>query len=189
MLDVFRDHVQMAFFWKRLLETGSKSPEFFVPFLFELCIAYPIQVGNETAHDLGLFLKNASSFFTEDQLIKIEKSILAIPRGGTDDEHRKYLELKRNRLLACIPYELLRLKKSKELIDELNKKEELPANEPLFKVSTGPGEVTDEIWLEHKGVDIGKAENRTLIDLLKPLGDFISQWPNKVPDQESVIKI
>jgi hypothetical protein len=189
LLDVFRDNVQMAFFWKRLLETGSRSPGFFVPFLFELCIANPIQVGNETIHDLELFLKNASGFFTEDQLIKIENSIHAIPKGECDDEHRKYLELKRNRLLACIPFELLRVKESKKLIDELNKKEELPANEPLFEVSTGSGELTDEIWLQHKGVDIGKAENRTLIDLLKPLGDFVSQWPNKVPDQESVKKI
>lgn len=189
LLDVFRDNVQMAFFWKRLLKTGSRSPSFFVPFLFELCIANPVQVENETVHDLGLFLKNASAFFTEDQLRQIEESILAIPKGEKNDEHRKYLVLKRNRLLACIPYELLKVEESKELIDELKKKEEVPANEPLFKVSIGPEKLTDKIWLQDKGVDVDKKENRILIEILKPLGDFDSQWINKVPGKESVKKI
>ena len=47
LLDVFRDNVQVAFFWKRLLEKATQFPEVFAPRLFELCIAKPIQQGNE----------------------------------------------------------------------------------------------------------------------------------------------
>ena len=39
LLDVFRDNVWVAFFWKRLLKTAAQFPEVFAPRLFELCIA------------------------------------------------------------------------------------------------------------------------------------------------------
>ena len=42
LLDVFRDYVWVAFFWKRLLKTADPvSKGIFAPRLFELCTAKP----------------------------------------------------------------------------------------------------------------------------------------------------
>jgi hypothetical protein len=47
LLDVFRDNVWVAFFWKRLLETAAQAPKVFASRLFELCIARPMQIESE----------------------------------------------------------------------------------------------------------------------------------------------
>ena len=54
LLDVFRDYVWVAFFWKRLLKTAAQFPDIFAPRLFELCTAKPIQIHNETSYELSL---------------------------------------------------------------------------------------------------------------------------------------
>ena len=47
LLDVFRDYVWVAFFWKRLLKTAVQFPDIFAPRLFELCTAKPVQIHHE----------------------------------------------------------------------------------------------------------------------------------------------
>ena len=103
LLDIFRDYVRTAFFWKHLLKTASQFPSVFAPRLFELCIAQPIQAGNETFYELCAFLRAAVTEFTPDELRRIENSILALPKELTDEDQREFLERRRNQLLAQIP--------------------------------------------------------------------------------------
>ena len=74
LLDVFRDNVWVAFLWKRLLKVAAQFPKVFAPRLFELCIATPIQTRNETLYELRFFLENATSEFTPEQRLQIEKT-------------------------------------------------------------------------------------------------------------------
>ena len=74
LLDVFRDTVWVAFFWKRLLKVAAQFPKVFAPRLFELCIATPIQTRNETLYELRFFLETATSEFTPEQRLQIEKT-------------------------------------------------------------------------------------------------------------------
>ena len=53
ILDIFRDEVVVAFFWKRLLKTAAQSPKVFAHHLFELCISEPVQTHPETFYELG----------------------------------------------------------------------------------------------------------------------------------------
>ena len=82
LLDVFRDYVWVAFFWKRLLKIAVQFPAIFAPRLFELCTAKPVQIHHETSYNLGLFLEAAAPEFTSDQLRQIEESILTLPEGA-----------------------------------------------------------------------------------------------------------
>ena len=99
LLDIFRDEVIVAFFWKRLLGTASQFPKIFAPLLFELCRAKPILRGNDTRYELGLFLETAASEFSSDQLRRIEESVLALPQEATDENSHNALVYRRNRLL------------------------------------------------------------------------------------------
>ena len=112
LLDVFRDYVWVAFFWKRLLKTAVQFPTIFAPRLFELCIAKPIQIHHETSYELALFLETAASEFTSDQLRQIEESILTLPEGAEDNLNA--LKQKRNQLLAQIPPEFTMYRCSKD---------------------------------------------------------------------------
>ena len=81
LLNVFRDNVWVAFFWKRLLKTATQFPEVFAPRLFELCIAKPIQTEDQASYELCAFLEAAAAEFTPEQRLQIEKSILELPEG------------------------------------------------------------------------------------------------------------
>ena len=128
ILDVFRDEVVVAFFWKRLLKIGAQFPKIFATRLFELCIARPIQMHSETFYELGVFLEAAMYEFTSDQLCRIEESILALPSEATDENHLNFLEEERNRLLARVPTNLLRTDKAMKIREEMDRKNSVPVN-------------------------------------------------------------
>ena len=183
LLEVFGAHVWVAFFWKRLLKTASQFPEVFAPRLFELCVARPIQMSNDVLYELCTFLKLAAVQFAPEQRLKIEESILELPAEG--EESREFLEHRRNRLLAQIPPDLLLTDAAKKIREEMERKNNVPENQPPVRVSGWSERYTDEKWLEDQGVDTNMAENQELKRLFAPLDEFSSDWRNKNPTREA----
>ena len=183
LLNIFRDEVWVAFFWKRLLKIASQFPKIFVPRLFELCIAKPIQTGLETSYELGLFLKNAAYEFTPDQSRQIEKSILTLPKESEDN--RESLEMCRNRLLAQIPMNLLFTDEAKKIREKMECEDSLPENEPPVTFRTWSEPVTEEKWLQGQGVDTTTSENQELQRFSEALNKFSSDWRNSEPTTEA----
>ncbi|RKU12499.1 hypothetical protein C6503_17060 [Candidatus Poribacteria bacterium] len=186
LLDVFRNEVIVAFFWKRLLKTAAQFPKVFAQDLFELCIAEPIQRYPETCYEFGLFLKAAASEFTPDQLRQIEEDILAYPIETADDERHNLLKRQRNRLLAQIPINLLTTKEGKKIREKMLRENDIPVNRPLVSVeppSWAP--YTEEERLTEQGVDTTTPENQRLQRFSGPLNKFSSDWMNGVPTMDA----
>ena len=162
LFDVFRDLGGVAFFWKRLLGTASQSPKIFAPHLFELCVAKPILKGNDTRYELGMFLETASPEFRSDQRRRIEESILALPEEATDEDSRKALVYRRNRLLERIPENLLVTDQAKQIRKKMVSENDIQENQPLVSFSTQTEAVTDKEWFQRQGVDITKSANQDL---------------------------
>ncbi len=182
LLDVFCDHVQVAFFWKRLLKTAAQSPEVFAPHLFEICIAKPIQKSREVLHELGLFLEAAASKFTPDQLRQIENAILELPSEATNEDESKDFERRRNRLIARISKDLIQTQEAKEIWKEMEQKDQVPRNDPLFSFKSSRVPYSEEMLLQDQGVDTTKPENQELQRLFGALNKFNSEWLNEVPN-------
>lgn len=183
LLEVFRDHVRVAFFWKRLLKTGAQFPEVFAPRLFELCVARPIQMSNDVLYALCTFLRFAATQFAPEQQLEIEESILVLPAEG--EENREFLEHRRNRLLAQIPPDLLLTDAAKEIREKMEREDNVPENRPPVRVSGWSERYTDEKWLEDQGVDTNTTENQELQRFFDPLDKFYSDWLNKKPTEEA----
>ena len=181
LLDVFRNEVIVAFFWKRLLGTAFQFPKVFAPRLFELCIAKPILKGNDTRYELGQFLETAASEFSSDQLRRIEESILALPEEATDEDSHNALVYRRNRLLERIPENLLVTDEAKQIRKKMVGENDIQENRPLVSFSTSWGPVTEEKWFQTQGVDINRSENQGLQRFSAPLNKFSSDWMNGVP--------
>ena len=184
LLDVFRDHVWFAFFWKRLIKTACMFPKVFAPRLFELCTAKPILMGNDALYELGLFLQVAASEFTPEQLLQIEEAILGLP--SEDEQNREYLVNQRNRLLAQIPTPLLNTDESNRIREGMDRDNSVPENRPL--VSFGPvtwSNYTEEEWLQDQGVDTTTLENQELQVFFGSLDRFHSNWSNEPPIEEA----
>ena len=184
LLDVFCDEVIVAFFWKRLLKIASQFPKIFAPRLFELCIAKPIQLHLETSYELGIFLETAAPEFTSDQLCQIEESLLTLPQGS--ENNRESLEICRNRLLAQIPMNLLFTDEAKKIREEMEREDSVPDNQPPVRFRTWSEPVTEEKWLQSRGVDTTTPENQGLQRFSKPLNDFSSEWRNEMPTAAAI---
>ena len=184
LLDVFIDHVLAAFFWKRLLKTASQFPKVFAPRLYELCIAKPILLHLEVSYELGLFLENAASEFTSEQLRQIEECILALPTDAKDMENDEYLILHRDSLITRIPKNLLSTKKAKLIRKKMERDNNVLENNPPFDLTIRSETVTEEKYLRDRGVDTTTPENQKLQRLSDSLEDFITAWRNKKPTHE-----
>ena len=191
LLDVFRDNVCVAFFWKRLLKTAAQFPKVFAPRLFELCIAKPIQMGNDVFHDLGYFLATASSEFTPDQRRQIEDTILDLPRETTDENDKNFLERRRNQLLAHIPPNLLLTDEAKQIQAEMEDENGVPENQrpASLRTESRSERYTTEMWLQEQGVDTTKPENQKVQSLFDLLDKFRSDWLNDTPTEEATESI
>ena len=189
LLDVFRDTVEVAFFWRHLLKVAAQFPEVFAPHLFELCVAKPIQMGNETFHELSLFLQAAVLEFTPEQLLQIEEAILALSREATDKDDPKLLERRRNLFLAQIPLNLLKTDEAREILEKMERENDIPENRPLVRFSTHSESYSQEEWLQDQGVDTTTPENEELQRFFKTLDKFTSDWLNDEPTEEAAESI
>ena len=184
LLDVFRDYVWVAFFWKRLLKIAAQFPAIFAPRLFELCTAKPMQIHHETSYNLGLFLEAAAPEFTSDQLRQIEESILTLPEGAGDNLDS--LERGRNQLLAQIPPNLLCTDAAKTIREQMECENDVPVNRPPISFRTWTEPVTEEKRLQERGIDTNSPKNQELYRFFKPLDKFSSDWRNDRPTAEAV---
>jgi hypothetical protein len=187
ILDILRDEVYVAFIWKYLLKTTAEHVELFAQHLYKLCVARPIQAGPDTVYEVGLFIKNAASEFTKEQLREIEKTIIALPNSY--GETRKYLMHYRDRLLMCIPQELLSTKEGRDIYEKIKNSGKILENRPLVRFKSKTEFYTEEKYLQDKGADIVSPENKELQSLYAPLEKFRSDWFNKVPSSEAIIDI
>lgn len=184
LLDVFRDEVRVAFFWKRLLHTGVLFPRVFAPHLFELCTAKPILMSGDAQYDLGEFLRVAAPVFAPEQRRLMEQTILDLL--GEVRENKEFLEFVTNQLVAQIPPSLLVTPEARKIRAEMERENSVPENRP--PVSIGPvtwGRYTDEEWLKDQGVDVTTSENQVLQRFFEPLEEFCSNWLNKAPTEEA----
>ncbi len=182
LLDVFRDDVRVAFFWKRLLKTASQFPDVFAPRLFELCIAKPIHMGNDVLDNLCTFLKAAACHFTRGQRRQIEESILALPRESGNN--RLFLHRRRNQLLEKIPSNLLITEAAKKIRKEFERENDVP------EIPTSAGFESSRIQNSYdhpfyQGADSDVPENQELKILVDSLTQFSSDWLNGKPTEDA----
>jgi hypothetical protein len=188
---IFTENVKVTFFWRRLLITAAKYPEIFAINLFELCTAKQILSNSETINEICDFLSKAAIFFSQKQLLQIEKIILEIPEESKTDKNKlEYQKEIRYRLLSKIPNNLLQTSESLAILHSMKKNKNILNNEPLIKWGEcGFREYSEKECLQDMGVDFSQESNKKLFQLLSPLEDFSSKWLNKTPDSDSINKI
>ena len=183
LLDAFGEHAEAAFFWKRLLKTATQFPEIFAPRLFELCIAKPIQIGNDVSYDFCTFLEAAAPQFTHEQRLQIEESILGL--AGEGEQNRESHVQRRDELLVQIPPNLLLTDAAKQIREGMERENDIPENRPPERPRIWAESYTDEKWLEGQGIDTTAPKNQALQHFFGPLNKFSSDWVNGKPTKDA----
>lgn len=184
-LDGFRAHARAAWWWRLLLQIGSKAPDVFAGPLFELAVATPVLSGADTIREAGQFLEAAQRYWSEDQRSAVETAVVALP---TLDERRADILTKfRDRLLARLETDLVVTAEALQIRRAMDKGDQRPGNAPLLEYSFTSEPYTREEWLRDEGADITRPENQTLMELGRRLEDFTSEWLNRVPSAEAAL--
>ena len=183
LLDLFAKEAKVAYWWKRLLEMGSRVPCVLVQLLFPLVLARPVLRNEETLHAAGLFIEAASPHLSKAQREKLERLIVAQVDQHDDGKTNVH---RRDRLLACFPRELLTTSDGRRLRAQLEAGGSLPKNEPLVRTSFSYGPYSEDDWLEEHGADLELPENQTLLSATRSLTAFASQWLNDRPSSEAI---
>ena len=183
LLDLLAKEAKVAYWWKRLLETGSRVPSALAQPLFPLVVARPVLRNLETLHAAGLFIEKATQHLATAQREELERLIVAAVDDGDDGETRTH---RRDRLLACFPRELLSTGDGQRLRAELEAGGSLPKNEPLVRMSFSLQSYSEDDWLEEKGADVELPDNQTLLRATGPAEEFSSKWRNERPSGKAI---
>ena len=182
-LTLLAEEANVAFWWKRLLETGSRVPSIFASRLFPLASALPILQYAETLHAVGMFIEECACHLTADQRRELETEILGLvdstSNNDTDTHHR-------DRLLSCFPRSLLSTDEGRRILSKLESLGSVPPNEPLVHISSWSEPYNEGEWLADQGVDPASTSNRALLDATKPADEFSSAWQNERPSEDAI---
>ena len=183
LLDLFAREATVAYWWKRLLEIGSRVPSALAQRLFPLVVARPVLRNLETLHAAGLFIEKATRHLSSAQREELEGLIVGQVDDGADGETHTH---RRDRLLACFPRELLRTEDGQRLRAELEAGGSLPKNEPLVRISSSSRPHSEDRWFEEKESDVEVPNNQTLLGATGPSAEFASKWHNDRPSSEAI---
>jgi len=186
LIDLFKKEFVFAYFWRNLLKRGIENPEMFSRYLFPLCLSKPIQLGHDTVYEVGEFIgKTAYLYYENGKLPEIETSILDITKAKEADE---FFVRKRNRLLQCIPFDIITSKDAKSIVSGLKGNKEFE-NKPLATFESYSKPYTTDDWLEGQGVDLEKDDNKEMNKYFSAIEAFGDEFRNVVPPVEKINEI
>jgi len=182
ILDLIVQRNRYAVFWKRLLDLGAGEPTSLGLEIRSLAYAVPILTGFDTTRPVGDFLNKVFPLLETSERQLVERAILSIPTTASDDSELEGLQLRRDRLLWCLPPEALVTTEAMNAFEELRSRGGGPENErrgPLGGV--WGGQVTDEDLLARQGVPVEAEANRRIQELIRPVQLFAANYQNAKP--------
>lgn len=183
-IKIYISNSVVGFTWKKLIELGNKYPEIFKDFLYQLALNKIILTSSDTTYEIGVSLQHIYPLLNVEQRKNVEYSILGIMKN-VDGEQKEYAEHKVNRLINCLPKDLITNAKAIKIIKNLTPVE----NEPTFKSSWSSEPYTTDKWLKDQGVDLEKGENKQIYDLISKLQPFNNQKMNDSPSRNDFIEL
>lgn len=168
VLDVLRDEASLAVVWSAVLKAASEAPQTLGASISELLCAPEVLSLIDTRTAAGALIERGFDAFTTERRAAIEAAILRIPQV-VKVELQEFGSSMRDRMLGCIPVELLQSDELKRIRTELDAAGGPPPNVPDFSISTSWGGGDENWWLRRLGVQPEKVANAPLLDLSKQL--------------------
>ena len=158
--------------------------------LLPLLESNPILLSQSTTYVAGLFLQSVFPLLEAQEKSSVERAILALPAHESDvgpDAIRR--ESARNRLLACLPIELVGAEEAKRFLEQMTITEGVHANESPFRMSFEYTAVSErEVW-ERSGVAYESVDAMGYRRLVKPVTEFVQKYRNETPPRDGIERV
>lgn len=164
-----------AAIWRRLLICGARNPACGKAFM-DLAWSAPILTCPDTSNLAGDFVKALYPDLDGPSRERIERAIISIPQKYSADK-RNLGQRIRDRLLGCIPDQLVSSSEARLLLAEIKSRGGPPDNGPPFQIVSSFKEHDLEDLevrlLSDQGVPVGEPPNRELQQLTAPIRAFV----------------
>jgi hypothetical protein len=165
-MDVIAEQNDLAIIWAQLLVAGQQSPQELGPALCELLSSTVILGQLETRTAAGELLRVAYPHLSASQRLSVEGAVRRLP-GETPGQVAEYANERRDRILGCLPVELIQSPDLRAIRKDLEDRGTVPPNRPDFSISSEWTREDDDWWLRREGVDPGKPENTEVLEFGK----------------------
>lgn len=186
LINIIVSENRLAILWRHLLSCGTKNPHTLGQEIRYLAWAMPILTGYDTTVIVGDFITAIFSTLTSDDRERIERAILSIPDWAKEEgcEAAEYI---RNRLLGCLPQDVTLGEETKQVLQELAERGDIPQNEPFFSSSS----VTflpfgEREFLTNQGVPVDGKSNLHIQELEESVKTFGETYRNSTPEAEEI---
>lgn len=168
-LSCFRESFELAAGWNVLLEAAAESPETLGVAVSELLVVPAILFEDDTRVAAGKLIKSAYKQLADPQRCAIEETIMCLTDELPAELSEEYRAHCRDRILGCIPRELVATDPAKQRLDEMDVADAVPSNKA--RSSGGAGRVSKDELLVEQGVDIAAPQNQTIRKLTQAVKD------------------
>jgi hypothetical protein len=182
----FLSEAKYAYFPLKILKVAKSAGALMVKAVYPLLISESALLSYDLSSALGDVLSAGFEGLDEAQRRNIEVVLHHLPEGASGDVAEAKAHL-RDRLLGCIPRQLLVLPESLTRMEELALAGGVPENRPPF-VSYGPMAVpySELDQMRERGVPVDAEPNARLREEGDKLWDFASRFVNSIPKREDV---
>lgn len=189
LLEIIISKNDLAVIWRRLMIVGTANPNTLGQDIRCLAWANPILICLDTSSVAGEFLAKIFGSLKTHERERIETAVLAIP-SSMPDEHREAAQRIRDRLLGCLPLELIVTDQARGILRELTRRGGPPPNEPPIRFS-GVTSVSygEREHLLEKGIPVDAEPNLRIQKLEESVKEFASKFLNASPGIEDLQRI
>ncbi len=188
ILDIIARENSLAIVWKRLLVLAAAEPETLGRELRPLAWAAPVLACVDTTVEAGNFIAAVFPHLSPQERDLVERSIVSLPEGRPARE-RELREYQRDRLIGCVPADMVVAREAADLLSELAAHGGPPPNGPLIRMSGPMGIAFSETdILASEGVPVAAPPNAHIRTLAQPVADFASrhQQASRTPQADEV---
>lgn len=168
ILQVLRDECQRAVVWNAVLDAAASAPKHLAPHIYELLCSPAVLGEIDTRKAAGDAVAAGFAFLSPEQQAAVEGAVLQIPMG-TKKELEQFATARRDRIIGCIPRDLIVSPTLRSIREELDSKGGPPPNRADFSISSSWGGGDEHWWLREQGVKPERPENAELLRLSKRL--------------------
>jgi hypothetical protein len=167
---------------RRLLEIAVKHPEVFGPVVYGLVVSPSALLSYDLSTGIGDLLPKLFPFLSLEERSGVESAIHGLSDHG-DPEYREAREATRDRLLGCIPRDLISVELTRQRVLSLHESEDgLPPNTHRYRsggVYSVPYSPVDD--QRRRGEPVDEPVNVALRNLAEPISSFAGRYVNSTP--------
>ena len=188
ILDLFAAKAEVAFWWKRLLNSGAKNPQALAVPLFDLCLVPQVIDGMSTEYEAVQFCVAAWPFWDVNKKQSFQDFLMNLKADDVDKQ--KYTEQLQKKIISRLPKEELSCEAAKQLRAEIDASGEKVANPRPFAVtSSWSGTYTEDEYLKDQGTNLEDPNIKKLKIAWSEVATLTKDLLNGTPSADQVASI